>query len=505
SDLPDFWKKYLPTERIHLGLDLQGGMHLVLEVETIKAVETTLDRTIGDLKEALIDKRIRFRLQERTQERAASFEFPDTASREAFEKLLRDEYRDLETASSSTVDGRSQVTLQINAKRAADIEKMAVEQSLETIRNRVDQFGISEPEIMPQGADRIIVQLPGVKDPARAKALIGRTALLEFKLVDDEHSLDEALRGNLPEGSVIAYEVRGDRGSGRRSQTPILLRERSLLSGDALESARVQIGDRFGQPHVSVKFNAQGARDFDRITGENVKRRLAIILDGAVHSAPVIQERISGGEAQITGNFTMDEATDLAIVLRAGALPAPVNILEERAVGPSLGQDLIDKGIWACLISSVLILLFMAFYYRATGLIADMALIMNILLLLGVMVAIKATLTLPGIAGIILIIGMAVDANILINERIREEMRLGKTLRAAVETGYAKAFLTIFDSNLTTLVVALFLFGFGAGPVKGFAVTLTIGIVVNMFTAVFVTRIVFDYLIWNRKVQKISI
>jgi preprotein translocase subunit SecD len=505
SDLPEPWKKYLPTDRIRLGLDLQGGMHLVLEVETDKAVESTLDRTANDLKENLMENRVRFKLHERTKDRNVAFEFPDAVSREAFDKILNNQYPDLETVSSQMVDGKGLVSLKIKDKRAAEIKKMAVEQSLETIRNRVDQFGISEPEIIPQGADRIIVQLPGVKDTARAKNLIGRTAMLEFKVVDEEHSLDDALKGNIPEGSIVAYESRLQRDTGRRSEIPLLLKSRTLMTGDALENANVQIGDRFGEPHVSLKFNAQGAKDFDRITGENVKKRLAIVLDGRVHSAPVIQERISGGQAQITGSFTMEEATDLAIVLRAGALPAPVNILEERTVGPSLGQDSIDKGTGACLIAAILILFFMIFYYRLTGIVADVALAMNMLILLGVMVAFKATLTLPGIAGIVLTIGMAVDANVLINERIREELRLGKTPRAAVEAGYAKAFLTIFDSNVTTLVAALFLFGFGTGPVKGFAVTLTIGIVVSMFTAVFVTRIIFDHFVWNRKIERISI
>jgi preprotein translocase subunit SecD len=505
SDLPEVWKTYLPTDRIHLGLDLQGGMHLVLEVETAKAVESTLERTVGDLKENLMDKRVRFKLRERTKERGVTFEFPDVPSRDAFDKIVKNDYPDLEIATSEMSEGKGTVSLKINDRRAADIKKMAVEQSLETIRNRVDQFGISEPEIIPQGTDRIIVQLPGVKDPARAKSLIGRTALLEFKLVDDEHGLEDAIKGNVPEGSILATESHTDRTSGRRTQNPILLKSKSLLTGDALETAKVQIGDRFGEPHVSIKFNAQGAKDFDRITGENVKKRMAIVLDGLVHSAPVIQERISGGQAQITGSFTMEEATDLAIVLRAGALPAPVNILEERTVGPSLGQDSIDKGTWSSIVAGILILIFMVIYYRMTGLVADIALAMNMLLLLGVMVAFKATLTLPGIAGIVLTIGMAVDANVLINERIREELRLGKTPRAAIEAGYTKAFLTIFDSNVTTLVAALFLFGFGTGPVKGFAVTLTIGIVVSMFTAVFVTRIIFDYFVWNRKIQSISI
>ncbi len=502
--LPDFWTKHLPTDRIHLGLDLQGGMHLVLEVDAAKALESTLERTAGNLKETLMDRNVRFRRLERSKE-TVSLELPDSASRAAFEKIVRDQYPDLEIASSEVQEGRESVSLKFRDKRALEIKKLAVEQSLETIRNRVDQFGISEPEIVPQGEDRIIVQLPGVKDPSRAKNLIGKTALLEFKLVDDEHSLEEALKGNVPEGSVVAHESRLDRTSGRRTETPLLLKDKTLLTGDALESAKVQISDRFGEPHVSIKFNSQGASDFERITGENVKKRLAIILDGVVHSAPVIQERIGGGQAQITGTFTMDEARDLAIVLRAGALPAPVNVLEERTVGPSLGQDSIDKGIWSCIIAGLLVIAFMVFYYRLSGIVADMALVMNLLLLLGVMVAFGATLTLPGIAGIVLTIGMAVDANVLIFERTREELRTGKTPRAAIEAGYAKAFLTILDSNVTTLVAALFLFGFGTGPVKGFAVTLTIGIVVSLFTAVFVTRIVFDHFVWNRKITRLSI
>ncbi len=505
SDLPESWKKYLPADKIHLGLDLQGGMHLVLEVNTAKAVESTLTRSINSLKETMMENRIRFRLTTNAAGGNASFEFPDAPAREAFDSLLAKQYPDLEVASSGMVDGKGTASVKIKDKRADEIKKMAVEQSLETIRNRVDQFGVTEPEIIPQGIDRIIVQLPGIKDTARAKNLIGRTALLEFKLVDDENSIDAALKGNVPEGDVVAYESRLDRASGRRNEIPLLLKNRTLLTGDALETAKVQIGDRFGEPHVSIKFNAQGATEFERVTGENVKKRLAIVLDGVVHSAPVIQERISGGDAQITGSFTMEEATDLAIVLRAGALPAPVTILEERTVGPSLGQDSIDKGTWASIISGILVLLFMIAYYKATGFAADIALLMNMLLLLGVMVAFKATLTLPGIAGIVLTLGMAVDANVLINERIKEELRLNKTPRAAIEAGYQKAFLTILDSNITTLVAALFLFGFGTGPVKGFAVTLTIGIMVSMFTAVFVTRIIFDYFVWNRKIEKLSI
>ena len=505
SNLPDFWKKNLPADKIHLGLDLQGGMHLVLEVHADKAVEAAMERMANDMKEALMDSKVRFRNIERTKENAISLELADSAARGAFEKILKDQYPDLEIQSSRIAEGRETVVLKIREKRAVEVKKLAVEQSLETIRNRVDQFGITEPEIIPQGDDRIIVQLPGIKDAARAKNLIGKTALLEFKLVDEEHSIEDAVKGVVPEGSVLAYGSSIDRESGRRASLPYLLKSKALMTGSALETAQVKISDRFGEPHVALKFNSQGAKDFDRITGENVKKRLAIVLDGVVHSAPVIQERISGGDAQITGSFTLDEAKDLAIVLRAGALPAPVAILEERTVGPSLGQDSIDQGLWSVAIGGLLVVIFMIVYYRLSGIVANFAVILNMVIILGALAAFRATLTLPGIAGIVLVIGMAVDANVLIFERIREELRLGKTPRAAIEAGYSKAFLTILDSNVTTLIAALFLFGFGTGPVKGFAVTLSIGIVVSMFTAVFVTRIIFDYFVWERKIQTISV
>lgn len=505
-DLPDIWKKYLPTDKIRLGLDLQGGTHLVLEVDTAKAVESTIERLANDVKETMMTNKVRFlHLEGAKKSDAISFELPDSASRTAFDKVIKDNYPDLETASSEVRGGKEVVFLKIKNKRIEEIKKMAVEQSLETIRNRVDQFGITEPEIIPERNDRVVVQLPGIKDTERAKNLIGKTALLEFKLVDEEHSIDNALRGTIPEGSIMAYESRLDRQTGRRTNIPLLLRNRTLLTGGDLESAQVKISDRFGEPYVAIKFNAQGAKDFDRITGENVKKRLAIILDGAVYSAPVIQERISGGEAQVTGSFTMDEAKDLAIVLRAGALPAPVNILEERTVGPSLGQDSIDKGIWSAILGGILVGVFMLVYYKLSGIIADIALFMNITIILGALAAFKATLTLPGIAGIVLIIGMSVDANVLIFERVREELRSGKTPRAAIETGYSKAFMTIFDTNVNALIASLFLFGFGTGPVKGFAVTLSIGIIASLFTAVFVTRVIFDYFIWQRKIESVSV
>ncbi len=505
SNIPSPWNQYLAKEKIHLGLDLQGGMHLVLEIDTDKALEAMMERTSNDLKESLMDNKVRFRNLGKANGATISLELTDSAGKTALENVLRDKYPDLEIADTSPREGGQLVTLKINDKRAIELKKLTVEHSLETIRNRVDQFGIAEPEIIPEGDDRILIQLPGIKDPERAKSLIGKTALLEFKIVDDENSLEDALHGNVPEGDIIAYGISADKATGERGSVPYLLKNKTLLTGASLETAKVQIADRYGEPSVSLKFNSQGSIDFERITGENIRKRLAIVLDGVVHSAPVIEDRIAGGQAQITGTFTMDEARDLAIVLRAGALPAPVNILEERTVGPSLGSDSIRQGIIATLIGTLFVILFMIFYYRFAGSVADLALIINIFLVLGVLAAFRATLTLPGIAGLLLTVGVAVDANILIFERIREELRTGKTIRLSLETGYNRAFMTIIDTHITGIVSAVFLIMFGTGPIKGFAVTTIIGLLASLFTAVFVTRVLFDYVVWNFNIKKLSI
>ena len=504
-NIPASWSKYMFKDKIHLGLDLQGGTHLVLEIDTDKAMETMLERTANDLKESLMDEKVRFRNLEKAKGATISMELTEAEGKTTLEKVLRDKFPELEIDSTSARDGGQFVTLKVNDKRAVEMKKLTVEHSLETIRNRVDQFGIAEPEIIPEGENRIIVQLPGIKDPERAKNLIGKTALLEFKIVDDENSLEEALRGNIPEGNVVAYGLRADRTAGEKGSAPYLLKDKALMTGASLETAKVQIADRFGDVTVGLKFNSQGAVDFERITGENVRKRLAIVLDGVVHSAPVIQERISGGQAQITGNFTMEEARDLAIVLRAGALPAPVNILEERTVGPSLGNDSIKQGIMATAIGTLLVILFMMMYYRLSGAVADLALITNIFIVLAVLAAFKATLTLPGIAGLLLTVGVAVDANILIFERIREELRTGKTIRIALDAGYNRAFITIIDTHITGIVAAALLIMFGTGPIKGFAVTTIIGLLASLFTAVFVTRVMFDYITENFNIKKLSI
>lgn len=500
--IPGLLGRILPQDKIHLGLDLQGGMHLVLEVEAQKAVESYVERIKGDLKDDLKRKHIYAPIIERINGDQLSLEV--LGDKEKFDEFIADNYPVLIEISAEDLGKYHKVILGIEKKQADFLKRYAVDQALETIRNRVDQFGVAEPDISPQGADRILIQLPGIKDPQRALRLIGRTALLEFKLVDDEHSLQEALKGKVPEGDIILYQRREDKETGRVSKVPFLLKEKTLMTGEVLKDARVQFGD-LNEPYVTLELDPRGAKMFDRITGQNVKKRLAIILDNNVYSAPEIRERISGGRAQITGIFSLDEARDLVIVLRAGALPAPVKILENRSVGPSLGKDLIDKGVKSIIIGGILVVLFMVIYYKISGAIADLALILNLILIMGALAGLRATLTLPGIAGIILTIGMAVDANVLIFERIREELRLGKTPRAAIDGGYSKAFLTIMDANVTTLIAAVVLFQFGTGPVKGFAVTLSIGIVASLFTALFVSRVVFEVIIAKRTLKRVSI
>jgi protein-export membrane protein SecD len=501
-------------KRLKLGLDLQGGTHLVLEVET----------------EGLTDDQI------------------DSATRGA----------------------------------------------LEVIRNRIDEFGVAEPVIQKIGENRILVQLPGMRDPERAKELIGKTAILEFKLVAKNEdiqnavkALDEYLKNNYEkfaflheaeaevasavEEALLKTEEEADTTAEETEEqsrdnlfsslisvygselvvTPdniekvrtllsfleiqealpsgieivfgnvdpknpygarpvYFLYDKAELTGDMLESADVRIGQGMdpqtaNKPYVSLKFNNEGAGIFSNVTGRHVNERLAIVLDNVVYSAPVIQQKIRGGEAQITGNFTMEEARDLAIVLKAGNLPAPVNIIEERTVGPSLGSDSIQAGFRAGIIGLLIVVILMAIYYKLSGLIADLALIFNILIIMAALTMLNATLTLPGIAGMILTIGMAVDANVLIFERIREELRNNKTVRTAIDNGYRNAIVTIIDANVTTLITAVVLYQFGTGPIRGFAITLSIGILASMFTAIILTRTIFDSITKRRALQKLSI
>jgi len=498
---PTLW----PHKKINLGLDLQGGMHLVLEVDTEKAVESTIERLSQEMRSFLKKEHIRHIALNRVEGSRISIKLQDQKNIDRFEKLLDKEFKDLRMVSRSTQGEILTIVMDLPERETDQIKKLATEQALETIRNRIDQFGVSEPDIRQQGEKRILIQLPGIKDTKRAKDLIGRTALLEFKLLDETHDLNAAMQGNVPPGSEVLYGIKEDPETKRIIKTPYLIKKRTLLTGAHLMDARVQIDSQYNEPYVSIDFDKKGGRDFARITEANVKKRLAIVLDDKVYSAPVIQEKITGGEARITGNFTTEEARDLAIALRAGALPAPVNILEERTVGPSLGTDSINKGLISMCVGGIFVIMFMIIYYRGSGIVADFALILNIILIAGGLAFFQATLTLPGIAGIILTIGMAVDANVLIFERIREEMNLGKTPRAAVDAGYDRATLTILDANVTTLIAALVLFQFGTGPVKGFAVTLCLGVLSSLFTALILTRLIFDYFLIKRKIRSISI
>ncbi|MFZ5568830.1 MAG: protein translocase subunit SecD [Thermodesulfobacteriota bacterium] len=499
KDKPELW----PHKQINLGLDLQGGMHLALEVDAPKAVEGHMERLIQELRLLLRKENIRNRGIAALPGAKASVNISGE-DLDRFNTFLDREFPDLHVETEET-EGLTRFILSLPEAEAKYLEQMAVDQALETIRNRIDAFGVSEPDIRRQGDNRLLIQLPGIKDPSRAKALIGKTALLEFRLVDEDHDVNAALKGDIPAGSELMYQTVHDPETNRMRKTPFLIKKRTALTGADLTDARVQINQQYNEPYVSIRFNKKGARQFGRITGENINKRLAIVLDNNVYSAPVIKSEITGGDAMIEGSFTEEEARDLAIVLRAGALPAPVKVLEERTVGPSLGQDSIQRGLISGLIGGLLVVIFMAVYYKGAGLIADAALIINIILIAGGLSAFQATLTLPGIAGIILTIGMAVDANVLIFERIREELKLGKTPRAAVAAGFERATITILDSNITTLIAALVLFQFGTGPVKGFAVTLSLGVVSSVFTALVFSRLVFDYFLINRGAKTISI
>lgn len=498
STLPPGWTKVLPKEKIHLGLDLQGGIHLVLEVEADKAVENAAERFSEEIKDALRAQKIGFTKVARTNGSNLEILLPTADQQNDARQVIEKEFPRLRWETAETTPDGSRILLTLDEKEINNIRREAINQGLETIRNRIDQFGVMEPDIRPEAGDRILVQLPGIKNPQEAINLIGKTAVLEFKLAAQGIS-----DGKLPPG-VKEYPMKPSERS--RQESKIALEDKTLMTGQYITDARVEIDSRsFGGSHISLEFDPQGARIFERITEANVGRNLAIVLDGVVYSDPQIKERIAGGRAQITGSFSDEEAKVLAIALRTGRLLAPVKILEQRTVGPALGQDSIKKGVLASLIGGLGIILFMAVYYRGSGLIADVALLMNILLIMAAMAMVGATLTLPGIAGIALTIGIAVDANVLIYERIREELRLGKTPRAAVDTGYSRATVTIMDANITSLIASLILYQFGTGPVKGFAVTLSIGLVANLFTAIFVTRIVFDYLLTERRVKQLSI
>jgi preprotein translocase subunit SecD len=495
----------MPTDRIHLGLDLQGGSHLVLEVKVDKAIENNVERIRADLTNVLRDRGISGVSVERVQGTQLQIKVP-AANVERVRGLLKSDFPNLALASTQTSGGTTEFLMTLSKEEIRSLRDYAVDQSLETIRNRIDQFGVSEPIIQRQGQQDILIQLPGIQDPERAKEIIGKTALLEFKLVDDNANVEDALKNGPPPGDQILYGYGGKgEGSVGAEKIPYVVQARTLMTGEYITDARVRPSSQLQGPYVELILNSTGARLFEQITAANVKRRLAIVLDNRVYSAPVIQERISGGRASITGSFDIKEARDLAIVLRAGALPAPVEIVEERTVGPSLGQDSIRQGITSFIVGGALVVVFMVAYYKGAGLVAVVAVIFNIFYMLAILAGFQAVLTLPGIAGIVLTIGMAVDANVLINERIREELRAGRAVRSAIEAGYQNALPAILDSNITTFLSGVILFQFGTGPIKGFAVTLCVGILTTVITAVYLTRIYYDYRIATRRLDRISI
>jgi preprotein translocase subunit SecD len=548
--------RYMHCKKFNLGLDLQGGVHLVMGVEVEKAVQQKADRLADALRDALKTAKVPYGRIDRPRNTAdIVVALAPDASVDAFEKLVRKDFTVLRVVSRRD----KLATLTLTDEYANDVRTQAVDQAIKTIRNRADKLGVTEPTIAKRGSDNILIQLPGVSDPERAINVIGRTAQLEFKIVDAEATavFDEIPDSQLPPGVVrrentfeghggkptreVYFEVPpGEKDALEKLLTPKIASDREILvgdlekkgvgtaqetrllrtylvttrpgiTGDYLTDARAEQDQEMpGNWYVTMDFDPKGANIFAKLTEDNERRMMAIVLDQKVSSAPIIQEKIGGGKARITlgGSYERnlrDEAQDLATVLKAGALPAPVDIREKRQVGKTLGEDTVRAGQLSMVIGVIAVFIFMAFYYRASGLIANLGLILNFLFLLACMALFEATLTLPGMAGIALTLGMAVDANVLINERIREELRLGKTPRAAIDTGYAKAFSAIFDSNVTTIIAAVVLMQYGSGPVRGFAVTLTIGLICSMYTAIVVSRLVYDFVTSRWRLQTLSI
>lgn len=494
---------YLTREKtrenvISLGLDLQGGMRQDIGVKVNEVVISILDRLVEELEDNLINDNINYETVTRVSESEIELLLePDESfdlTGEEYDRLLNRNYE------VTSYDNGYLITL--NADEAERIKKRAIEQALETIRNRIDQLGVKEPSIQLRGDDSIIIQLPGLTDPDQARRVIGTVAVLNFHLVAAEGSLE-----NPGKDQIIRYEeIRDPTTKEVLSTRPYLLEKKIQLQGERVRDSRVGFLPTTGAAYVGLSLDDRGKDEFAEVTRNNVGRLLAIVLDGKVQSAPRLNEEISGGEAQISGSFTPEEATELALVLRSGALPAPIIINEERTVGPSLGLDSIQKSLFALVLGFVGVMIFMIVYYNVAGLFSVMALIFNLLLIAAALAYFQATLTLPGMAGIILTIGMAVDANVLIFERIREEIARNSPIRTAVNTGFQKATITILDSNITTLMAAIVLFQFGTGAIKGFAVTLSIGIAASMFTSIVVGRLLFE-IIYLRKarLEKISI
>ena len=530
------WAGIFPNQKINLGLDLQGGIDLELQVELRKALEAAADRGSSDLCSVLEEKEIECEGR-RIDGTAEIVLFIPTESQDAARSHIQKETFVYIYAGKRTVSEKSALAYTLEEQFATNIKETALQQAVETIRNRVDQFGVTEPLILTKGDDRITVQLPGLDDPQRAIDLVGKTAQLEFRMLykESEWSQDRvtavvaqaladaglpenytdsqltaALRGKIPDEAQIFHKKDFDELTQRQvRKEPYIVHKKVELTGDRIDYASVA-RDQFNVPYVRMDLDDEGGRVFADLSGNNVGKRMAIVLDANVNSAPVFQERIPNGVASIhlgdaDSMQVYEDANDLVVVLRAGALPAPIEILHNRTVGETLGADSIRAGKYAALVAGLLILAFMLLYYRGAGVVANIAVGLNVAFLLALLAAFGSTLTLPGIAGIILTIGMAVDANVIIYERIREEVHSGKSVRASVAAGYEKATWTILDANITTFITAAVLFSYGSGPIKGFAVTLMVGILTSVFTALVVTRLIFDWLTHSRGVKRLSI
>jgi len=502
SRSPD-WLRSLGAKPMYLGLDLRGGVHFLLQVDMKAALDKAAERFIGDFRTALRKERISYAGVSR-EGQTVQIRFTDAAQLEKAQKMLSKEYPNL-TLNDSANGEYKVLTASLNAVEQKRIQDFALKQNIQTLHNRINELGVAEPIIQQQGADRVVVQLPGVQDTAKAKEILGRTATLEIRLVDEDKSdpltLENAEKGQAPVGDE-AFKDREGR--------PILVKKNVVLTGDYITDAGPGVNSQTGQSVVNVTLDGRGARVFQQVTRDNVGKRMAILLiekgNTEVITAPVINEEIGGGRVQISGMANTQEATDISLLLRAGALAAPMDIIEERTVGPSMGVDNINRGVHSTLWGFAAIAVMMMIYYVAFGTVSVIALAINLLLLVAILSMLQATLTLPGLAAIALALGMAIDANVLINERVREELRSGNTPQASIHAGYDRAFDTILDSNITTMIAGLALFMFGTGPIKGFAVVHVLGILTSMFSAVVVSRAIVNAIYgYRRKLTKISI
>jgi len=537
TPLPWYFNAF-PSKWINMGLDLRGGIYLEFEVELAKAIENKVDLMVTDLDRAFKEEKIDFsELKQDTSNHTIIIKAKSEGDINHMLEYVNKQYGDTLVKKMAASTPEPTLVLGLSEKYSSYINSQISKQALEKVRNRIDRYGVAEPSIQRLGSNRIAVELPGMKDPDRAIGIIKKAGQLEFKIVDetlptpqlqkmiadarkeneipDDYSIktvaniNEVLKGKLPADDEIAFETQFDPVTKRiTGGIPYLLHRKAEVTGDMLKNAQVNVHNN--EPYVSLSFDPTGSTLFGETTTKNVGKRMAILLDGTVTKAPVIREPILGGNAQITlgyGNYSdlIKEAEDLSLVLQEGALPAQLTEATKTIIGPSLGADSIHKGVWAAIVGTLIVVVFMFVYYKFSGLLADFALIFNFLFLLAALALFQATLTLPGIAGIALTFGMAVDANVLIFERIREELALGKTIKAAVDAGYGNAMRAIIDSNLTTLIAGIVLYQFGTGPIRGFAVTLIIGLVVSMYTAIVCTRMMFDYLLIKRKVARISV